>query len=191
MSTWSQVCVWLPSSWRREVPLWVLRWAWRRTCSHMHARAEKCLWWFFSPSFWTNSVLLVDKRFAGNIHFDDSENWTLCSTMGINFFQVKLRLMGQFERNILFPGCRTRDRAQFGPQALLRPQCCHVPHLPRVQVRNILSFILLSSLPTKGTSEEHFVFYFVEFPTYQGYKWGSQYIFCRVPCLPRIQGKTF
>ena len=62
--------------------------------------------------------------------------------------------MGQFERNILLPGRRTRDRAQFGPQPLLRPQCCHVPHLPRVQVRNILFLILLSALPTKGTSEE-------------------------------------
>ena len=108
----------------------------------------------FSSSFWTIFVLLVDKQFAGNIHFDDSENWTLCSTMGINFFQVKLWSMGQFDRNILLPGRRTWDWAQFGPQALLRPQCCHVPHLPRIQVRNILFKILSSSLPTEDTSKD-------------------------------------
>jgi len=34
------------------------------------------------------------KNAAGNIHFDDSENWTLCSTMGINFFQVAVHEIG-------------------------------------------------------------------------------------------------
>ena len=157
MFTWSQVCIWLPSRWRREVTLWVIGRAWRQTCSYMLARAEKCRWWFFPPSLWTTFVLLFEKWFVGNIYFDDSENWTLCSTMGINFFQVKPWLIGQFGRNILLPGRRTWDRAQFGPQALLRPQCCHVPHLPRVQVRKsiyILLLILSSSLPTEDTSKD-------------------------------------
>jgi len=34
------------------------------------------------------------KNAAGNIYFDDSENWTLCSTMGINFFQVAVHEIG-------------------------------------------------------------------------------------------------
>lgn len=34
------------------------------------------------------------KNATGNIHFDDSENWTLCSTMGINFFQVAVHEIG-------------------------------------------------------------------------------------------------